>query len=62
MVVHGRDLHVLVTQEPIIVSNKHNLVLVFEPVVGDGDICRTSSYIKYTILTPIKCTMVKLDL
>ena len=58
MVVHDRDLHVLVTQVPIIVAKKHNLVLVSKPVIGDGYICRTPSYIKETILTFIKCIMV----
>ena len=58
MVVHDCDLHVLVTQEPVIVSKKDDLVLVFELVVGDGDIYRTSSYIKKTIITLIKCIVV----
>ena len=58
MVVHDCDLHVLVMQEPVIVSKKDDLVLVFELVVGDGDIYRTSSYIKKTILTLIKCIVV----
>ena len=51
MVVHDLDLYVLVTQVIIIVPKKHDLVLVAKPIVEDGHICRTPSYIKETILT-----------
>jgi len=48
----------LISHISIIMSKKHNLILIFEPVIGDSHISRTSSYIKQTILTFIKCIMV----
>ena len=54
MVKDDSDLHVFVSQMAIIVPKKHNFVLIFEPVVKDGNIGRTMSYIKETILALIQ--------
>ena len=54
MVIDNRDLHILVSNVSIIVSKKHNLVLISKPVVGDSYIGRTTSDINQSILTIIK--------
>ena len=54
MVKDDSGLHVPVSQMAIIMPKKHNFVLISEPVVRDGNIGRTTSYIKETILALIQ--------
>ncbi|CAB4267644.1 unnamed protein product [Prunus armeniaca] len=58
MVVHNGHPHVLVPKVAIILAKKHNLVLVSEPIVGDGDMGRSASNIEKTVLALVKCIVV----
>lgn len=50
MVINNSDLHVFISNIAIIMTKKHNFVLISKPIVWDGNVCRTSSDIKKTIL------------
>ncbi|BBG96109.1 Pectate lyase family protein, partial [Prunus dulcis] len=58
MVVHNGYPHVLVPKVAIIMAEKHNLVLVSEPIVGDGDMGRSASNIEKTVLALVECIVV----
>lgn len=58
MVVHDGGLHVAVANIAIVMAEEHDLVLVSEPVVGDGDLGGPSRHVEEPVLACIECVVV----
>lgn len=59
MVKHHRYLHVLISYVPVVVSQKHHLVLLSKPIVRYGDISRSKGNVDESVLTLVQSVVVQ---
>lgn len=55
------DVHVAVLDETIVMAEEHHLVVIVEPIVGDGDACGSTGDVEEAVLAGVKCVVIDPD-
>lgn len=58
MVIDDGDSHVPISDITVIVAKKNNLVLISEPIVGNGDVSGPTGDVKQPILATVQRVVV----